>query len=215
MAHTDVPQMHSVIIFVISLLIRGWVDWKVLASVFLVGEHFILQWAMAAFLLSVFAVLLPAFQLATTQGSHESGGHCFASFFGRQVHRETNSFTFAPPPCSTAAICFSKLKSNCCMLCFAQSDISGYHTQLTAIGNWKYIIWVLNTFGLPFWLSAISYWELQMPNQGVYGHISGARDLPQTFAATCESSPTLQNFFDQGFTLSDCLVRTLLSGTIP
>lgn len=107
-------------------------------------------------------------------------------FWQAGLYRETNSFTFAPPPCSTAVICCSRLKSNCCMLCSVQSDISGYYTQLTAVGNWKYIIWVLNTFGMPFCLSVIIDWGLQMSNQGLYGHVSGTRDLPQTFAVTCE-----------------------------
>lgn len=101
------------------------------------------------------------------------------------------------------------------MLCFVESELCGYYTQLIVIGNWKYKIWVLNIFGLPFWWSVISCWELQMSNQRFYRWISKLGiylRLLQSLGR--EFANTLQNFFDRGFTFSDCFVRTFLSGNI-
>lgn len=63
---------------------------------------------------------------------------------------------FAAPFCSipgAIATRCSKLKPICWVLCFLEAEGSRYFTKLAEIWNWEYIIWVLNTFGLPFWLS--------------------------------------------------------------
>lgn len=113
-------QMYGVIIFVISFLIRVWVDERFQPQYFL-WENILFyskQWQFSLCLL----FFSQHFSLAPLEGqvsAHRLMGSALHHFLaGRFIGKET---PLPPPPCSIATIGCSRLESNCCML-------SGYST---------------------------------------------------------------------------------------
>lgn len=108
---------------------------------------------------------LAAFKPSAAGWSRQCSVRCFASFcIGfQQAGLWGKKFLYLTAPVcpipEAIAIHCAKLKPIGCALCFLEVEVSRYSAQLIAIWNWKCVIWVPNTFGLPLNLIVLSVAE--------------------------------------------------------